>query len=60
MDLIWRCLVSVKDISRGSDWVVSMFYRSMMVVCIPRVLMARVLRLWCVKVVFVGVVHEGA
>jgi len=38
----------------GSGWVMSMFYKFMMVVCIPRVLRVNVLRLWCVKIGFVG------
>ena len=38
----------------GSGWVVSMVCKSMMVVCIPRVLRVSVLRLWCVNIGFVG------
>ena len=54
MDLICRCLVSVMSMMCGSGWVVSMFCSSMMVVHISRVLRVRALRLWCVKMGFVG------
>ena len=54
MDCIYRCLVSVKAMIYGSGWMVSMFYRSMMAVYIPRVLRVRAVRLWCVKMGSVG------
>ena len=36
----------------GSGWVVRMFYKSMIDVCIPRVFRMCVLRLLCVKMCF--------
>ncbi len=48
MDLMWRCFVSVRAMICMSGWLVSMLCRSMMVVCIPRVLRVRALRLGCV------------
>ena len=54
MDLIWRCLVSVRAMMSGPVWLVSIFFRSRMVVCIPRVLRVRALVLWCVYLRFVG------
>ena len=50
MDLMCRWLVSVMAMMCGPGWVVSMFCRSMMDVCIPRVFRVSVLRLWCVNV----------
>ena len=34
----------------GSEWVVSIFCRSMMVVCMPRVFSVRTFRRWCVYI----------
>ena len=48
MDLMWRCLVSVRAMMCGSGCVVSMFCRSMMIVCIPLVLKVRAWTLGCV------------
>jgi hypothetical protein len=53
MDLIQRCLDSEKAIICGSGCEESMLCRSMIDVCIPRVLKTRALRLWCVKTGFV-------
>jgi len=44
----------------GPGWVVSIFCRSMMVMCIPRVLRVSALRLWCVKMGFVGNGNGGS
>ena len=59
MDLIWRCLVFVMAMMCGSRWVVSIIFRSVMVVCIPRVLRVSVLRLWYVKMGFAGDDRDG-
>ena len=53
MDLIWRFLVFVRAIIYGSGLLIGMFCRSIMVVCMPRVLRVRALRLWCVYMGFV-------
>ena len=54
MDLIWRYLVFVRAMMCGPAWLVSMFCRYMMVVCISRVFRVRALMLWCVLLGFVG------
>ena len=51
MDLMCLCLVSVRAMMWGSEWAVSSFCKSRMVVCMPRVFSVRAFRRWCVYIV---------
>jgi hypothetical protein len=47
---MFRCLVSVSAIVCGSGWMVIRLWRSMMVVCMPRVLKVSAQISWCIGV----------